>query len=81
MVGCDQKDLTIQTGQEFLAQYRFNTNVAVHHFCKICGIYTFHKMRKNPDKYVINVGCIDGIDLASLQPIFIEGAKIYLNIR
>lgn len=77
MVVCDQAALDIQSGQELLTEYQFNTNVAVHYFCARCGIYTFHKMRKLPDKYAINAGCIDGIVLSDLRPIFIEGAKVY----
>jgi len=34
-------------------------------------------MRKRPDKYAINAGCLEGIDLFVLRPIFIEGAKAY----
>jgi hypothetical protein len=75
MLRCDQADLEIQSGQDALTEYRFNTNVAIHCFCKICGTYVFHKMRKLPDKYGINAGCLDGIDLAALQPVFIEGSK------
>ncbi|MEP7350902.1 MAG: GFA family protein [Sphingorhabdus sp.] len=75
MVRCDQNDLDIQTGQQLLTKYRFNTNVAVHYFCGRCGVYTFHKMRKLPDKFAINAGCIDGIDLSALRPILIEGSK------
>jgi hypothetical protein len=75
MVRCNQEDLEIQTGQEFLTAYRFNTNVATHYFCGKCGIYTFHKMRKLPDKYGVNAGCIEGIDLSGLHPILIEGSK------
>ncbi len=75
MVRCDQDDLVIESGREWLTEYRFNTKVAVHSFCKRCGIYTFHKMRKLPDKYGVNAGCIEGIDLAALAPISIEGSK------
>jgi hypothetical protein len=75
MVRCDHSDLEIQTGQQLLTEYRFNTNVAIHYFCRRCGVYTFHKMRKLPDKYAINAGCIDGIDLSALRPILIEGSK------
>jgi len=75
MARCDQEDLVIETGQEFLTEYRFNTNVAAHYFCAQCGVYTFHKMRKLPDKYGVNAGCIEGIDLSALRPVFIEGSK------
>lgn len=76
MVRCDQDDLVIESGRESLAEYRFNMQVAVHYFCSRCGIYTFHKMRKLPDKYAVNAGCIEGIDLAALTPILIEGSKV-----
>jgi len=77
MVSCDRGNLDVQTGQEVLTEYRFNTNVAIHYFCKKCGIYTFHKMRKNPDKYAVNAGCLEGVDLSNLRPILIEGSKAY----
>lgn len=76
MVRCDQDDLVIETGREQLREYRFNTNVAIHSFCGTCGVYTFHKMRKLPDKYAVNVGCIEGIDPATLRPTLIEGSKV-----
>ena len=75
MVRCEENDLVILSGEDYLSKYRFNTNIAQHYFCKNCGIYTFHKMRKLPDKFGVNAGCLDGIDLASLHPILIEGSK------
>ncbi len=75
MVRCDRNDLEIQTGRELLTEYRFNTNVAIHYFCNWCGVYVFHKMRKLPDKYGINAGCLEDIELSVLSPILIEGSK------
>jgi hypothetical protein len=75
MVRCDQNDLEIQAGKGQLTEYRFNTNVAIHYFCDRCGVYTFHKMRKLPDKCAINAGCIDDINLSALRPICIEGSR------
>ena len=48
-------------GAAQLATYRFNTGVAEHHFCTVCGIYTHHKRRSNPDQLGINVACLDGL--------------------
>lgn len=76
MVRCDESELKIVSGQQHLTEYRFNTNVAIHYFCNRCGTYTFHKMRKLPDKYAVNAGCIDTIDLFALRPILIEGSKV-----
>ena len=48
-------------GADKLATYRFNTGVAEHHFCTVCGIYTHHKRRSNPNELGVNVACLDGI--------------------
>jgi len=61
------------SGEEFLSLYQFNTRVAKHYFCKVCGIYTFHRPRVAPDLYGVNVGCLDGVDPNSLQVGLIDG--------
>ena len=38
----------ITEGADKVATYRFNTEVAEHHFCIQCGIYTHHKRRSIP---------------------------------
>ena len=75
MVRCDASDLDIIEGKEHLRLYRFNSNIAEHYFCSRCGIYTFHKMRKLPGKFAVNSGCLEGVDVLSLEPIIIEGSK------
>jgi hypothetical protein len=54
-------DLDVVSGAEALALYQFNTNVAEHHFCSRCGIYTHHKRRSDPDEYGVNVAILDGV--------------------
>ena len=54
--------LTIVAGEDALTLYQWNTRVAQHWFCKICGIYTFHRKRSAPDSYGVNVGCLEGFD-------------------
>jgi len=46
-------------GSEFLTAYTFNTGVAQHLFCKICGVKSFYVPRSNPDGYSVNVRCLD----------------------
>ena len=48
-------------GEDKLASYRFNTMAAEHHFCSVCGIYTHHKRRSNPDQLGVNVACLEGV--------------------
>lgn len=47
------------TGEDSLATYTFNTGVAKHTFCKVCGIKPFYTPRSNPDGIDVNVNCID----------------------
>ena len=46
-------------GAEFLSTYTFNTGVAKHLFCRICGIESFYIPRSNPDGYSVNVRCLE----------------------
>jgi len=46
-------------GEESLVSYRFNTGVADHKFCGICGIKSFYIPRSNPDGIDVNVRCLD----------------------
>lgn len=54
-------------GEDSLTLYQFHTKVAKHYFCKVCGIYTFHRPRTAPEFYGVNVGCLEGVDPLSLQ--------------
>jgi hypothetical protein len=56
------------SGEGDLALYQFGTKTAKHTFCKICGVHPFYVPRSDPDKIDVNVGCIDGIELAALSP-------------
>lgn len=52
--------LEVTQGAENLTLYQFNTGTAEHHFCRICGIYTHHRRRSNPNELGVNVACLDG---------------------
>lgn len=54
-------DFRITQGESELATYRFNTKTAEHHFCNVCGIYTHHKRRSNPNELGVNVACLEGM--------------------
>ncbi len=47
-------------GDDQLTEYNFNTGVARHLFCRICGIKSFYRPRSNPDGYAVTWRCIDG---------------------
>ncbi len=50
----------ILSGEAALQVYTFNTHVAKHMFCKICGIHPFYRPRSHPDCWDVNVLCLDG---------------------
>jgi hypothetical protein len=47
------------SGADDLVEYRFNTGVAKHRFCRVCGIKSFYIPRSNPDGVDINARCLD----------------------
>jgi hypothetical protein len=53
--------IAILAGEEKLGVYRFNTGTARHYFCSVCGIYTHHQRRSNPEEIGVNVACLEGI--------------------
>ncbi len=46
-------------GQDQLSLYQFNTGVAQHWFCRVCGIKPFYIPRSNPDGVDVNLRCLD----------------------
>jgi hypothetical protein len=46
------------SGQADISEYTFNTGVAKHRFCRVCGIKSFYIPRSNPDGVDINARCL-----------------------
>lgn len=55
------------TPAESMTTYSFNTGVAKHHFCPVCGVAPFYIPRSDPDKVDVNLRCVDGIDLDAVS--------------
>ena len=47
------------TGADRLTRYSFNTGVARHLFCDVCGVKSFYRPRSNPDGWSVNARCLD----------------------
>lgn len=58
----DLDQLEVVEGADKLTLYQFNTLTARHYFCAICGIYTHHQRRSNPQEFAINVACLEGVN-------------------
>jgi hypothetical protein len=63
MVKVHESKFRLRAGQDSLTEYQFHTKTARHFFCKVCGIYPFHRKRVTPDNLGINVQCLEGADL------------------
>jgi len=75
MAYADEEKLRILSGEGTLTEYQFHTHRAKHYFCTVCGIYPFHRMRRFPDKFGINVGGLEGVDVYALEPELVDGAS------
>ncbi len=59
-------DFRLLTGDEAIETYTFNTGIARHYFCRICGIKSFYVPRSHPDGISVNVRCIDAATIRSI---------------
>lgn len=56
-----------------LSTYRFNTGIAQHHFCKICGIHAFYRPRSHPEAYDVNLRALEGEVMHAFEIIPFDG--------
>ena len=54
-----EKNFSLLSGESELETYTFNSGIAKHYFCKICGIKPFYIPRSNPDGIDVNVNCLE----------------------
>jgi hypothetical protein len=54
-------------GEDKLSTYTFNTGVAKHLFCSVCGIKSFYRPRSNPDGWSVNARCLDDPDSLDIR--------------
>lgn len=70
----DKASFRLLSGSDKLTSYRFNTGVADHLFCAVCGIKSFYVPRSHPNGYSVNARCLDGQRLKmSLTPRAFDG--------
>jgi len=76
MTKVHESQFRLLSGEVDLGTYQWNTGTAKHHFCKSCGIYTFHRKRVSPDYFGINVYCLDEADIADVPVIEVDGISM-----
>lgn len=69
----------LTTGEDVLGEYTFNTGVAKHRFCSVCGVKSFYIPRSNPDGVDVNARCLDAgsFDAIEIEPF--DGANWEAN--
>ena len=60
-------------GEAALTTYTFNTGVAQHYFCRTCGCRPYYVPRSNPDRFSVNVRCLDKGTINSLEVLPFDG--------
>lgn len=63
-----QSKFRLLRGQDSITTYTFNTGVAKHTFCSVCGIKPFYTPRSNPDGIDVNVRCFDDTPSMTIEP-------------
>jgi hypothetical protein len=54
-------------GADVLATYTFNTGVAKHTFCSVCGVKSFYVPRSHPESVSVSARCLDPGTVASMR--------------
>jgi len=57
----------LEKGAEAITTYTFNTGVAKHTFCSVCGVKAFYRPRSNPDGWSVNARCLDAADSLDIR--------------
>ena len=65
--------LRLVRGADMLTTYTFNTGVARHTFCKVCGVKPFYVPRSNPDGFSVNARCLVKATVRSLKVLPFDG--------
>lgn len=76
-----ESNFRLLAGEEQLALYQWNTKTAKHYFCKVCGIYTFHRKRVTPDYFGINVNCLDDANMSDVPIRHADGKSMSVETR
>jgi hypothetical protein len=74
-------DFRLLGGGDDLVEYRFNTGVARHLFCRHCGIKSFYVPRSHPDGISVNVNCLDKDTIRSVAETPFDGENWEQNIH
>ena len=78
LVGADA--FRLLQGESDLQTYTFNTGVAKHYFCKICGVKSFYVPRSHPQGISVNANCLDRDAITSIRTTPFDGQNWEQNV-
>lgn len=55
------------SGEDVLTEYKFNTMVAKHVFCSVCGVQAYYRPRSNPDGIAVTLACVPEDQIESYE--------------
>lgn len=66
----------LESGEDKLATYTFNTHTIKHHFCMVCGSQPFSEGEQNGQPLrAINIRCVAEADLDRIKRNPVDGAS------
>jgi hypothetical protein len=71
----------LQSGEDALQCYTYNSGIAQHYFCGQCGIKSFYIPRSHPDGVSVNVNCLDQADINSITVTPFDGENWEKNVH
>ena len=68
----------VDKGEDKLTAYRFHNHGIDHHFCSVCGVQPLSRGagRDGSPMAMINLRCVPGLNLDSLEVIEFDGASL-----
>ena len=71
----EDAELEILCGEQDLSLYQFGSGVAKYWFCPTCGCSPFDRSRTRPERYSVNVRCLDEFDeiVSATEIWFVDG--------
>jgi hypothetical protein len=70
-------NIKILHGENKLKLYQWNTMIAKHYFCGICGIYAHHQRRSAPTECGFNIACLEDVDPYAFKDLrIVDGASL-----
>lgn len=76
----EKEAFTLLSGADHLTSYRFNTGVAEHLFCRVCGVQSFYHPRSHPEGISVNLRCLPESVFSRFKLVSFDGQNWEENV-